>query len=130
MGSALLIALEDERDYAVYAASQVMTQEPLAELSATACVESLRSIERGLNRPPYPCLICSPDDQYGAIIARYPQTLHLKVPNSPQAASVVAAGILQMIHTLQAYQTSAESSRTLASQLSLATQNIELGGHS
>ena len=103
---------------------------PLAQLSAAMCVESLRAIERGLNRPPYPCLICSPEETPSTLIARHPQTLHLRVPDSPQAASIVAAGILQMIHTLQAYQTSAASSRKLADQLTLSTLDIELGGPS
>lgn len=85
---------------------------PLTQLSAERCIEYLRAIEQGLNRPPYPCLLCSPDETPPALLARYPQTLHLRVPNSPQAASMVSAGILQIIYTLQAYQKSDEIARS------------------
>ena len=79
---------------------------PLAKLDTERCIEYLRAIEKGLNRPPYPSLICTPDETPPALIARYPQTLHLRVPNSPQAASMVTAGILQILYTLDTYQKS------------------------
>lgn len=82
--------------------------EPLSQLSVESCVMSLRAIERGLNRPPYPCLLCTTEASPPELIARYPQTLHLRVPNSPQAASMVSASILQILFTLQAYQQSDE----------------------
>lgn len=82
---------------------------PLSQIDTEPCLEALRAIEKGLNRPPYPCLICTQDKQPPALISRYPQTLHLQVPNSAQAASLTAAGILQVLYTLQAYQTSDQS---------------------
>ena len=100
---------------------------PLNQLSSKACIEALRAIERGLNRPPYPCLLCTPQSVPPALIARHPQTLHLQVPNSPQAASIVAAGVLQVIQTLQSYQQSAETSQEIADQLQLSSLKISLG---
>ena len=44
-------------------------------------------------------------------MARYPQTLHLRAPNSTQAASMVSAGVLQVIYTLQTYQKSDDISQ-------------------
>ena len=76
---------------------------PLAQIDVQGCIEALRAIERGLNRPPYPCLICTADKTPPDFMARFPQTLHLRAPNSAQAASMVSAGILQVIYTLQAY---------------------------
>ena len=84
--------------------------DPLSQLSTETCIKALRAIERGLNRPPYPCLLCTNDVTPPELLARYPQTLHLRVPNTPQAASMVAAGILQILYTLQTYQQSDEDS--------------------
>ncbi|MAD61031.1 MAG: hypothetical protein CMH49_05895 [Myxococcales bacterium] len=81
---------------------------PLAQIDVQGCIEALRAIERGLNRPPYPCLVCTADKTPPDFMARYPQTLHLRAPNSTQAASMVSAGILQVIYTLQTYQKSGE----------------------
>ena len=103
---------------------------PLNQLGPEGCIEALRAIERGLNRPPYPCLLCTPQSTPPALIARHPQTLHLQVPNSPQAASMVAAGVLQVIHTLQMYQQSADASKLIANQLEVSTLDISLGGAS
>ena len=93
---------------------------PLSQLDPISCIESLREIERGLNRPPYPCLLCTPDKTPPSILARYPQTLHLRVPNSVQAASMVAAGILQVIYTLQAYQKSDDLAQKDHPQINLS----------
>ena len=82
---------------------------PLAQIDVQGCIEALRAIERGLNRPPYPCLVCTADKTAPDFMARYPQTLHLRAPNSTQAASMVSAGILQVIYTLQTYQKSGEN---------------------
>ena len=103
---------------------------PLNQLSPSACIEALRAIEHGLNRPPYPCLLCTPQHAPPELIARHPQTLHLQVPNGPQAASIVAAGILQVVHTLQSYQQSAERAQQAADQLDLSKLNIAIGGRS
>ena len=81
---------------------------PLAQIDVQGCIEALRAIERGLNRPPYPCLVCTADKTPPDFMSRYPQTLHLRAPNSTQAASMVSAGVLQVIYTLQAYQKSGE----------------------
>ena len=88
--------------------------DPLSQLSMEGSVKALRAIERGLNRPPYPCLLCTVDAQPPELIARYPQTLHLRVPNSPQAASMVSASILQILFTLTAYQ---QSDKRITSEL-------------
>lgn len=93
---------------------------PLSQLNPVSCIESLRAIERGLNRPPYPCLLCTPDATPPSLLARYPQTLHLRVPNSAQAASMVAAGILQVVYTLQAYQKSDDSAQKANPQINLS----------
>ena len=93
---------------------------PLSQLDPISCIESLRAIERGLNRPPYPCLLCTPEVNYPTILTRYPQTLHLRVPNNVQAASMVAAGILQVIYTLQAYQKSDDLAQKEHPQINLS----------
>lgn len=77
---------------------------PLSRIRAEQVVASLRAIERGLNRPPYPCLLCTPDEPPEGLLATYPQTLHLQIPESPEAASMVSAAALQIIEQLRRFQ--------------------------
>lgn len=77
---------------------------PLSRLSPEATIASIRAIERGLNRPPYPCLLCTNTDTPEGLLATYPQTLHLKIPESQEAASLVAAASLQVLKQLQSFQ--------------------------
>lgn len=81
----------------------VLTQ-PLSRIRAEQVIPAIRAIERGLNRPPYPCLLCTPDDAPEGLLATYPQTLHLRIPEGPEAASMVSAAALQIISQLRRFQ--------------------------
>jgi hypothetical protein len=81
---------------------------PLARIGAEQVVASLRAIERGLNRPPYPCLLCTPAAAPEGLLATYPQTLHLQIPESAEAAPMVAAAALQVLGQLRRFQEEVE----------------------
>ena len=77
---------------------------PLPKLSPESTIAAIRAIEKGLNRPPYPCLLCSSYEAPQGLLATYPQTLHLQVPDAPQAASMVTAASLQVLSRLKRFQ--------------------------
>ena len=77
---------------------------PLSKLNPQAAIASIRAIEKGLNRPPYPCLLCTPTEAPYGFLATYPQTLHLQVPEGPQAASMVTAAALQILNQLRRFE--------------------------
>ena len=77
---------------------------PVSKIRAEAVIASIRAIEKGLNRHPYPCLLCSPDEAPQGFLALYPQTLHLHVPDGPQAASLVTAAALQILYKIRNFE--------------------------
>ena len=77
---------------------------PLGRMRPEATIASIRAIEQGLNRPPYPCLLCTSEEAPEGLLATYPQTLHLQIPDSPEAASLVSAAAFQMLRQLDAFQ--------------------------
>ena len=77
---------------------------PLPKISVESTLASIRAIEKGLNRPPYPCLICTSDPTPEGLLASHPQTLHLQTPEGPQAASMVTAATLQIMSRLRRFQ--------------------------
>ena len=77
---------------------------PLTKMRAEATIAAFRAIDKGLNRPPYPCLLCTPHEAPQGLLASYPQTLHLQVPDGPQASSMVTAAALQILYQLRRFE--------------------------
>jgi hypothetical protein len=77
---------------------------PISKMSAEAVIASIRAIEKGLNRPPYPCLLCSPKETPDDFLALYSQTLHLHVPDGTHAASLVTAAALQILYKIRSFE--------------------------
>ena len=77
---------------------------PFPRFKVEAAIASIRAIEAGINRPPYPCLLCSSEEAPEGLLATYPQTLHLKLPEGPEAASMVSASVLQILQQLNLFE--------------------------
>ena len=67
-------------------------------------LELIRGFERGLMRPPIPLIYGSQHSASPGLLARYPQTLHILIPEGQKSVSLLSAAVIQTLSKLDRFK--------------------------